>query len=215
MHILPSRGRPHLLQEYFDKGKPEQRGVVVLDTDQSGMYAGLVTPPGWRITYVNPMQGFVAKVNLAFSAFPDEPWYTLEGDDMIGRTPHWDTILAQQACAGWITWGNDLYFGKCTHPYIPGDYCRDLGWVAHPAFKHNYVDAVWERIATDLGIGRYMDQVITEARHYSNHKIPYDQTARERMEKNDGVEWVGFQCDAREYHENLRKITLRHESYCR
>ncbi len=212
MHIIPSRGRPHLLQQYFDIGKPEQPGVIVLDKDDDYKYRDVSYPLGWHVVYAEPMLGFVAKVNLAFEAFPGNSWYTIEGDDMLGRTPHWDTLLAREAARGKIVWGNDLYFHRATHPYIYGDYCRDLGWVAHPAFKHLYVDAVWEKIALDLGIGQYMPEVITEARHYSNFKIPYDTTAAERMEKDDAAQWIRVQSH---FYDMEQIVAARMESLCR
>lgn len=212
MHIVPSRGRSELLQRYFDEGKPEQPGVVIIDTDQAAEYYALRYPRNWHLHAVKPMQGFVAKVNYAFKLYPDEPWYTLEGDDMVGRTPHWDSILSDVASRGYVAYGNDLFFGKCTHPYIYGDFCRDLGWVAHPAFKHNYVDEVWYQIAMRLGVLHSLPYVITEAHHYANFKLPFDQTAKERMEKNDGLTWCALQFNLGPL---IKKLEPRVESLCR
>lgn len=193
MHILPTRGRPELLQRYFTEGKPQESGVVIIDSDQSEMYDGIdvSTTSGepWHVIYVPPMMGFVWKVNMAFKCFPDEPWYAFGGDDLIGRTPGWDTKLAAVAAQGYVAWGDDMINGACTHPYIHGDFCRDLGWVAHPAFKHLYVDAIWEAIAHRLGVSRYMPEIKTEAHHFCNGKLPFDKTAGERMEGGDGSTW--------------------------
>jgi len=214
MHILPTRGRPDICQRYFTLGKPEQPGVVLIDHDQNEMYGNLVLPDNWTVMLVPPMMGFVKKVNMAFACYPNEPWYAFTGDDCVGRTPHWDTLLAEEAKQGYIAWGNDLISGRCTHPYIHGDFCRDLGWVCHPSFKHLYVDTVWEYIATKFEIGRYMDWIITEAHHFSNGKLPFDQTAKERMEQDDARVWLQLQ-ESRCLVPLMRKIHDRLESLCR
>lgn len=214
MHILPSRGRPQILQRYFDEGKPEQPGVIILDHDQMDVYAELKLPDNWSVVWAPPMTGFVAKCNLAFSLFKEEPWYAFGGDDLIGRTPHWDTELSAVAAQGYIAWGDDMFWSKCSHPYIYGDFCRDLGWVCHPAFKHLYVDAIWENIAVGLGIGRPMLHVKTEAHHFANKKLPFDQTAKERMEGMDADTYLKF-VNGRGFHELYRKIHLRCESLSR
>lgn len=214
IHILPTRGRPRILQRYFDEGCPREPGIVVVDTDQRDMYADVQIPNNWTALFVQPMQGFVAKVNLAFKVATNEPWYSFEGDDCVGRPNGWDTKLGERAAKGYITYGDDLFNHKVTHPYICGDFCRDIGWVAHPAFKHLYVDVIWEVIGKTLGILEYMPDMITEAHHFANGKLPMDKTARERMQHRDHGTWdivnkAGFMKPI------IEKLRLRCESYSR
>ena len=214
MHILPTRGRPQILQRYFDEGKPAESGVVIIDSDQCRMYQDVTIPDHWDVLLVQPMQGFVAKVNLGFKYAPDEPWYSFEGDDCIGRPSGWDTKLGERAAQGYITYGDDLFNHKVTHPYICGHFCRDLGWVAHPAFKHLYVDLVWERIGEALGCLEYYPDVITEAHHFANGKLPMDQTARERMQHHDHRTWG--QLSQKDFLKPiLHKLDQRMESFVR
>lgn len=214
MHILPTRGRPEILQRYFDEGKPSESGIAVIDEDQRKLYAGIRLPRNWQPLFVTPMLGFVAKVNVAFRVRPDEPWYSFEGDDCVGCPVGWDTKLGERAAQGYITYGDDLFNHKVTHPYICGDFCRDLGWVAHPAFKHLYVDLIWEQIGNALGVLEYYPDVITEAHHFANGKLPMDQTARERMQHRDHAAW-----DVLNHGKYLGPIVktlgLRLESYAR
>lgn len=192
MHILPTRGRPERLQRFFDEGKPEQTGCIVIDDDQGGMYDNVKMPPEWHLLMVPAMRGFVAKCNFGFKRFPNEPWYAFGGDDSIGRTPHWDTTLSQLAMMGHVVWGNDLISGQCTQPFIYGDFVRDVGWLCNPHFKHLYVDEIWGRAANRAGVGIYRSDIIQENLHFSNGKVPYDQTASERMEQNDPAMWIEF-----------------------
>jgi hypothetical protein len=212
MHILPTRGRPELLQRYFDEGKPSMPGVVVIDHDQDVMYSKMRLPEGWNLIYVPPMMGFVWKVNMAFKLFPNEDWYSFTGDDMVGRTPNWDVTLSNTARRGHITWGNDLINGKCTHPFIYGDFCRDLGWVAHPEFKHLYVDTIWEEIARRVGIGVPRMDIVTEAHHFCNGKLLFDQTARERMEMGDSTVWDTLNRNPKFWPQMCAKVAYRFES---
>ncbi len=214
MHLLPSRGRPEILQRYFDKGNPAEPGVVVLDDDQFDMYRGVRIPTHWDVLYVTPMQGFVKKVNLGFEKYPNEPWYSFDGDDCVGRPDGWDTKLGSRAAQGYITYGDDLFNSKVTHPYIDGNFCRDLGWVAHPQFKHLYVDLIWERIGKALGVLEYYPDVITEAHHFANGKMPRDQTSYERMEQRDHATWDWVNQTAF-LEPLLKKLRVRLESYSR
>jgi hypothetical protein len=141
MHILPTRGRPAILQRFFDQGRPQEDGVVIIDEDQVEMYDEVQLPPSWRRMVVASMQGFVKKCNIGFEAYPKQEWYAFGGADCVGRTPGWDTSLAQYARAGKIAWGNDLDAGRCTHPFIHGDLCRKLGGLVHPAFKRSRHDS--------------------------------------------------------------------------
>lgn len=214
MHILPTRGRPQILQRYFDEGRPSEWGIVVIDEDQRTMYDDVVIPDSWYRLHVTPMLGFVSKVNLAFKMYPDEPWYSFEGDDCVGRTDGWDTKLGARAAQGYITYGDDLFNHKVTHPYICGDFCRDLGWVAHPMFKHLYVDLIWERVGKSLGILEFYPDVITEAHHFANGKLPMDRTAHERMQHRDHAVWDVLNQSAG-IEDITRKLEQRVESYGR
>lgn len=185
MHILPSRGRPHLLQRFFDEGKPQERGCVVIDDDQEEMYAAIQIPRTWVWLTISQRSGYVKAANAAFNMFPDEPWYALAGDDSVGRTPGWDTTLAEIATPNRLSWGNDLVCGHCTQPFIGGDLCRALGWFLHPALGHLWCDTVWGDIQKALRIGTYRRDVIHEHLHFSIGKAERDQTYRERQTRGD------------------------------
>lgn len=181
MHILPSRGRPAGLQRFFDEGKPEQPGVVVLERDQLDAYAFVALPPNWKTVVVEKRGGYVASANAAFKAYSDEPWYGMVSDDCVGRTPHWDTILSSAAEPDKIVWPNDLFRGKCTFPVVGGDLCRKLGWFVHPQLWHMYCDTVWGDIQAALGTGGYMPDVVLEHMHYSLKKAKMDDTYMGRI----------------------------------
>ena len=185
MLVIPSRGRPESLQRFFERSNVTVRGVVVLDSDDDHNYQDVDLPLNWEWLTVKPMKGFSAKANLAYKEFPDEQWYGFCGDDCVGRTEDWDLILSSFATNGYIAWGNDLLNSRCTQPFIPGSFVRELGWLCHPALKHLYVDTVWEDIAGSLSVGIYFPDIIQEHFHFANGKAPRDQTSRERMHEED------------------------------
>jgi hypothetical protein len=190
MHLLPSRGRPGQLQRFFDEGKPEQPGVVITEEDQAEAYSRIAKPTGWRILVVpGPRLGFAAAANLGFAAFPNEPWYGQSGDDSVGRTPHWDTLLGEAATPNKIVWPNDLFGGRCTQPFVGGDLCRALGWFSYPKFGHLYTDTLWGDIQRGLGPGGYMPHIVYEHLHWCAGKGVFDQTARERKTSGDEIEY--------------------------
>lgn len=187
MHLLPSRGRPVQLQRFFDEGNPEQPGVVITEEDQSEVYCKIRMPPGWQLLVVTGVDrlGYAAAANAGFRQFPNEPWYGQSGDDSIGRTAHWDTLLGQLATPNQIVWPNDLFGGRCTQPFVGGDLVRALGWFAHPALGHLYTDTVWGDIQQRLGSGGYHPEIVYEHLHWCAGKAVMDRTAHERKISGD------------------------------
>lgn len=188
MHLLPSRGRPVQLQRFFDEGQPEQPGVVITEEDQSDSYVKIRMPPTWQLLVVTGVKrlGFAAAANIGFRQFPSEPWYGQSGDDSVGRTPHWDTILGAAATPSKIVWPDDLFGGRCTQPFVGGDLVRALGWFSHPALGHLYTDTVWGDIQSKLANGGgYMPEVVYEHLHWCAGKAVMDQTAHERKTQGD------------------------------
>ncbi len=182
MQILPSRGRPKFLQRFFDEGKPEQPGVVVIEKDQRALYSDVRLPPHWDLIIVDERQGYVKAANAGFDAYPSEPWYQMASDDAVGRTPGWDTLLAEAATPNRVVWPNDLYRGRCTFPCIGGELCRALGWFVYPKLWHSYSDTVWSDLQQKFGIpGGYMPEVVLEHLHYVNHKAAHDSTYAGRV----------------------------------
>lgn len=180
MHLLPSRGRPDGLQRFFDEGKPEQPGIVGVESDQLDNYRRVRMPSNWKLLDLgSERRGYVASVNALFEYVPDEPCYQMSSDDCVGRTPHWDTLLAEEASAGKIVWPNDtnhIWPGRCTFPAIPGEFCRIMGWFVHPKLWHMWCDKVWRDVQEILGPGGYRPDIVIEHFHYSLGKSEIDDT---------------------------------------
>lgn len=208
MHLLPSRGRPASLQRFFEEGKPEQPGLVIIEEDQFCAYDSVRMPSSWQLIVAPGTRiGYVAAANYGFHYRPDEPWYAIAGDDSIGRTPHWDTLLAEAAVPSKIVWPNDLIAGHCTQPFIGGDLCRALGWFGYPKLGHLYIDTVWGDIQKRLGTGGYMPHIVYEHLHWSVGKSERDTTTRQRKTRGDEQAYRAIDWNA--VMEKLKCITPR------
>lgn len=193
MIILPSRGRPDSLRQFFAISRPLEPGILLLDEDDAQTYAAIDLPDNWT-RQIGQRAGYVTLLNRAFAQFPDEPWYACWGDDVRCSPAGWDTRLAALAGRDRIAYGNDLLNGmqKCCLPVIGGDLVRRVGWLAYPALGHLYCDQIWHELGRALGCLRYDPTVITEHLHWSVGKQKYDQTAFERPTERDHTHFATF-----------------------
>jgi hypothetical protein len=165
--------------------------VVLLDDDAGDV--GVTLPTNWAAV-IGPRAGYVAKLNLAFAMFPNEPWYACWGDDILCRPDGWDTYLAQAAGSDSIAYGDDGINADraCCLPFIGGDLVRKVGWLACPYLQHLYCDTVWRDIGRALEILQYFPEIATEHQHWSVGKQEYDRTAQERQCSGDQAAYHGF-----------------------
>ncbi len=193
MIVLPSRGRPESLKAFLDGSQPSVRGVVMLDHDDAGKYAGLIVPDNWTVL-IGPRLSYVSLLNLAFRIYPNEPFYAYGGDDFRCHPHGWDVHLAAVAGSDGIAYGDDLINGEktCCIPFIGGDLVRQVGWLGYPGLSHLYCDTIWRDLGRSLGRLRYCPEIVTEHLHWSTGKQPYDQTAQERKTDGDQAVYSDF-----------------------
>jgi len=193
MIVLPSRGRPDSLREFFEVSRPQEPGVVMIDDDNLHEYADLRVPQNWELV-VGPRASYVTLLNVAFEMYPTEPWYACWGDDVRCRPVGWDTALAFMADTDGIAYGDDLINGEtlCGLPFIGGELVRKVGWLGCPTLKHLYSDTVWRDIGKALDCLRYCPEIITEHLHFSTGKQPFDLTAQERPIAGDRAGYESF-----------------------
>lgn len=180
--LLPSRGRPHLLQRFFDVGKPVVPGVVILDDDDFENYDGVTYPQNWQ-TLVIPRGNIVQKQNRAFEVFPDADWYGMTSDDVIPESAGWDVVLRDAAGRRNFAWGNDGFNNRFATAVIGGDLTRCIGWLLCPWLKHFYTDDVYE-LMRDMGLGIYLPDVKVTHKHFANGGT-YDRTYADRGNPED------------------------------
>lgn len=198
MWVVPSRGRPHLVKRLFDVGIRE-KGVLVLDVDDAAKYERVRLPFGWS-TLVLPRMYLGPKLNAAFNAFPDEPWYGVLNDDHLPVTLGWEGKVVNAAGLRSIAWPDDNYGKRISSHVMGGDLARELGWTMCPRLAHYYLDDVHERIAECVG-GVFVGDVMVSHEHVNAGRAPMDRTYAERPSpENDRIayekwlsdEWPGI-----------------------
>lgn len=189
MWIVCSRNRPHLIERLFSKTMPTTPGVIAIDEDQAEMYAATSLPEGWKLD-VSKRNYFGPKNNDVFSRYPNEPWYGSINDDMLPETPGWDSILPEASGPWGIAWGDDKLGGRAVCVAFGGELIRALGWICCPGVYHFFNDDVHELIARELGIGKYIPEVIVPHLHFSKG-AEYDETYKSRP--SHGADRARFQ----------------------
>jgi hypothetical protein len=180
MWLLPSRGRPHLVQRLFNAGDFKTPGLLILDLGDSEQYEGIALPEGWE-KVILPRMFLSGKLNAGFKYRPEEPWYGILNDDHLPKTEGWDVSLVD--ALGKMVWPVDNYADRISTPLFDGDLVRELGWIAPPELKHFYIDDVHELLADCLG-GRRLEDVTVSHEHVNKGRMKPDRTYLERPDSN-------------------------------
>jgi len=120
------------------------------------------------------------------------------GDDIIFRTPNWDTIVKNKFTEFpdniAFVFGNDGSphngnFG--THGFVHRKWVETIGYFVPPYFSSDYNDTWLNDVAKIIGRHIHVD-ILTEHMHYAFGKGEYDITHQERVERHhrDGVDSI-------------------------
>ena len=194
MILLPSRGRPQLLQRFFQVGKPSLKGIVILDEDDFHHYKKVTIPDFWDVI-VLPRNCISYKCNKVFEMFPNEEFYGITNDDVVPETEEWDLKLLYHAGKENFAYGDDGINHRWSTSVMGGDLVRQLGWVLCPAVRHFYTDDAWE-ILKEIGLGIFLPDIKVTHYHFSNGKAPVDKTYMERgIPEEDRVRYEDWKRD--------------------
>lgn len=183
--IIPTRSRPHnikrLYATWFEMLDLEVSTdcIIVLDKDDENKYERL---EGFRYIIVeNNTRGVNYPLNCAARHIYSEYEYIgFLGDDHIPRTKEWNSIMYNKLKSigpYGMVYGNDLLQGSKLATAIIMDslFVKTLGYMAHPDFKHLFIDDFWMYIGNYLKTLKYVDNVIIEHLHYSVGKSSVDE----------------------------------------
>lgn len=181
--IVPSRGRPQRAVKMVHSARSTATApvtiVVAVDADDPTLaqYRRKV-----RETQILPERiGYGPAINAIVAANPGHDVYGAFGDDVVFRTSGWDEKVRATLATPGIAFPNDMAHGPGwpTAVFMSGAIVEALGWLALPDCRHQYIDNAWKRLGDDLGILRYMPDVIAEHEHQAYGKAELDQTYRE------------------------------------
>ena len=177
MWLVPSRGRPHLVQRLFDSGFRE-KGVLIIDEDQPSLYDNVRLPFGWK-KLVLPRMFLSPKLNTAYQEFKGEPWYGILNDDHLPITPNWERKVIDSAGSKSMAWPDDNYAQRISSHVKGGDLVGVLGWFVCPRMNHYWLDDADELIAKEVG-GKFLKDVVVSHEHANAGRAPMDRTYMER-----------------------------------
>ncbi len=190
MWIIPSRSRPQNLRRLIaNRNIFASPAVIVLDNDDPMLrgYEDLSDwPNDWEVAIVSRMT--LSKIyNNFFKIRPDLEWYGFLADDVVPETYDWDRLLIEAAGKDGLAFGDDGINGAtfATHFVIGGDLVRSVGWLALHGLDRIYIDTIWNDIATERSVRRYLPDVKLRHHHFSNRLALMDQTYRKSTKDND------------------------------
>jgi hypothetical protein len=119
------------------------------------------------------------------------------GDDIVFRTPHWDTLVSNVFDNEWpdkigVVHGRDGFQDQrlATHGFYHRRWIEVLGRLVPPYFSSDYNDLWNTEVADAVGRRRYIPEIYTEHMHPVAGKAELDQTHQERLTRHttDNVE---------------------------
>lgn len=185
MWIIPSRSRPQnisrLVKAFQDTGAMTPV-LLRLDDDDPLLTAYLRIEVDWEVVVAKraPLSEIY---NDVFDRRLD--WYGFLADDVLPETPRWDRALINAAGPNGMAHCDDGIGGQATHFVVGGNLVREIGWVALPGLHRTYIDTVWNAVANERGVLRYLPDVKLTHLHFSNRLAMFDQTYRKPAKTHD------------------------------
>lgn len=186
MYVIPSHQRLQklsaLCESMSDNDRQQPVMVVVCDQDPTYQdYYKVTWPDSWRIKTAYGEYSYCGeKMNWALEHLPEAKFYghlcddvLLTGQDTLGE-------LAEKAGDYYMAYPCDGIYNTdlICFPVTGGKLIREVGWWAHPKFKHNCLDSV----LTDIGKGCKIERPCMHLRYIVKHPLlgtaEWDETYR-------------------------------------
>lgn len=185
--LCPTRGRPENMRRFVESAQetadhPVEVVFYVDDDDPASAEVAIELGADFK---VGPRIVLSEMWNRCFKLAEGDVLGHM-GDDIIFRTPHWDTMVCAEFdnCPDRILFvhGRDGYhdanFG--THGFIHRRWVETVGYFCPPYFSSDWNDAWLNDVANLLGRRRFLADVYTEHMHYVFGKAAHDATYSER-----------------------------------
>ncbi len=179
--ILPSRGRPEKIEEFYNTWRQTTDGysevLTCLDDDDSTVN---------KYTKHNDVQFDIGKgnsmcdsLNRSFKKYSKYEYYFIPSDDHRMRTKKWETRFMEKIKKNGgkgVAYGNDLIWEEklATAAFVSGNIFRALGYIALPGLLHMWVDKYWLELGKALNKLFYFPDIIVEHMHFTVGKSEVD-----------------------------------------
>jgi hypothetical protein len=206
--ILPTRGRPDLarraLNSIAETAADPARLEVVLYVDDDDPVSHTIDHPDLQLVRLIRPRTRMGAITRACYAASTGRYMMLMNDDVVCRTPGWDTAV-RSACARYpddivLVWGNDLFRGpeQPCHPILPRIVCAVMGGICPADYRRDYIDThIYDvfRHLRRLGHDRlvYLPDVVFEHLHVEAGKAAVDATCHKERQADDEwtyIEWA-------------------------
>lgn len=204
--LVPSRGRPtehsRLVQSATELATHARRIEIVTYLDNDDSHSGHYWAPRNGTFYGGALGRVIHGERILLSEAWNECYRQASGeivmhcgDDIVFRTPGWDTIVRQTFRRFpdriLLAHGDDMSVNTdalATHGFLHRRWVDTVGYFLPPLFSCDWND-VWLTEVADLIDRRVKMPIITEHLHYYFDKRPRDATDIEREERGreDGV----------------------------
>lgn len=184
--IVPSRGRPHNIQEILNLDELNDGNVdlfVGIDDDDpekeqykklDGIYQWVEGPRLRMVGTLNAIANDIAKDYYAVGFI---------GDDHRPRTKGWDSQVLESLhnMGTGFTHGDDGHWGDqlATYIFMTSDIIRTLGYMAPPTFTHLYIDNVWSDLSRAVDRFSYLPNLLIEHVHPAFQQTEWDSLYKE------------------------------------
>ncbi len=194
--LCPTRGRPDEFKRMSDSAfdlatHPRQVELIAYhDEDDTSGYYGLQ-----RVQWVFGPRIVLSEMWNACYRMSRGDILMHCGDDIVFRTPGWDTIVREAFAASedkiLLVHGDDMSPNTdalATHGFLHRRWVEAVGYFVPPLFSSDWNDVWLTDVADQIG-RRVKVDIVTEHMHYQWEKATYDDTYREREERGerDGV----------------------------
>ncbi len=191
--LLPTRGRPHLVQRVFQSLVTQTTNLedieVVLYLDQDDTESHDLHCDGISLVKIIGPRNSMGAYNMACLHRSSGEVVILMNDDVVIRTPAWDRAVVDLTRAVpdgiFLAYANDLHMGKrmCTFPILTKKACEVMAKPYPAEYQSGFIDwhlfDVFKRLKY-MSHDRifYLEQVVFEHRHYMAGKAEVDATYR-------------------------------------
>lgn len=209
--LLPTRGRPVLLQRLFDSIVARTANLanieIILYIDEDDFLTSKVSHPSLSLVkLIRPVGERMGIMNrLCFEASQGR-YVMLMNDDVVFRTNGWDAKVIE----GFslypddvaLVYGNDLHQGErlATLPVLSRQVCGLIGGICPREYHNTYIDLhlfdVFKKLA-EVGHNRlvYLEDVIFEHMHQEAGKSTTNVTYVKRNENVDDLLFIEMEDD--------------------
>lgn len=184
MWLIPTRNRPQAMMELIGSMRGEFPDAAVMIDGDASLYSGVNWPSNWHIHTADEHLEMQRAINALYRLHPNEKTYGFLTDHARPETPGWFRKMEDQA-GDWLMVlcadGKDRRHPENGYRRITaascygGELVREMGYLWPDFCTHMYGDDALEEIGHELGIVRWMPDVMVRDLHLTDGEVKPDE----------------------------------------